>query len=110
MFFLAFIIVGLIIREFRPVRGAQLPVDARDALSSPSPSPLHTGTRTAHAVIHFDDDVWGSAIFHQWHPDGPVVVSMLFQNIKVSFKLSNLPCIRNFISFDISSSKNGKHC
>lgn len=41
--------------------------------------------RTAAAFIHEDDGMYGSVVFHQWSPWSPVVISLLFNNIKVSY-------------------------
>eukprot|EP00737_Agarophyton_chilense_P003506 gb/GEZJ01004123.1/.p1 GENE.gb/GEZJ01004123.1/~~gb/GEZJ01004123.1/.p1 ORF type:complete len:261 (-),score=23.17 gb/GEZJ01004123.1/:182-964(-) len=38
---------------------------------------------TATAVIHEDDGTWGSVVFHQWTRTSPVVISMLFRNLKI---------------------------
>lgn len=39
--------------------------------------------RTAYAILHYDDDVWGSVVFHQWSKGTPVIISLLFQNINI---------------------------
>lgn len=39
--------------------------------------------RTAYAILHYDDDIWGSVVFHQWSKTTPVIISLLFQNIKI---------------------------
>ncbi|KAI0566230.1 Superoxide dismutase-like copper/zinc binding [Gracilaria domingensis] len=38
---------------------------------------------TAAAIIHEEDGTWGSVVFHQWTRTTPVVISMLFQNLKL---------------------------
>lgn len=52
---------------------------------SASVVPSLSDRRTATAIIHDQDGIWGSVVFHQWSPKGPVIMSMLFQNMKVSF-------------------------
>lgn len=56
-----------------------------------------SGRRTAYAILNYDDDIWGSAVFHQWSKTTPVIISILFQNIKIqpgqkiSFAIHNEP-------------------
>eukprot|EP00178_Gracilaria_changii_P022053 TRINITY_DN65328_c0_g1_i1.p1 TRINITY_DN65328_c0_g1~~TRINITY_DN65328_c0_g1_i1.p1 ORF type:complete len:328 (+),score=20.41 TRINITY_DN65328_c0_g1_i1:148-1131(+) len=55
---------------------------------------------TAAAVIHEQDGTWGSVVFHQWKRTTPVVISMLFQNLKVScVRLVGKTCFVTLTSF-----------
>lgn len=40
--------------------------------------------KTASAIIHEEDGMWGSIVFHQWKKQSAVVISLLLRNIKVS--------------------------
>lgn len=49
--------------------------------------------RTAHAVLYEEDGLWGSIIFHQWQDNTPVIISLLFHNIKVSLDFCFRPTV-----------------
>lgn len=51
---------------------------------------LDGGSKAAVAVIHEEDDAWGSVVFRQRFAFDPVVITFLFQNMKVSVLLRHL--------------------
>lgn len=44
----------------------------------------YSNKRSAIAVFYNDDGLWGSVVFHQWTPDGPVAVEVLLHNVDTS--------------------------